>query len=393
MKTSNRILKSILLFFLIVPLIIAAQKEEPDREKIIEFHGYIKDLNSFTVTDHFDSLDYVNLLHNRLNFSFNFSPKFKGRLEIRNRIFFGDLWKQAPDFGKLINQGDELMSLSKLWVNHSNLVIQSVIDRGWLQYVSGKWDIKLGRQRINWGLNNTWNPNDIFNAFNFLDFDYEERPGADALRIQRTLKNNSVMELAYKPGKNKNMHVGALLYRFNKNKFDFQTLAGIWRQDIVAGGGWAGSIEEAGFKGEFSYFHPQKKFLDTSGTLSFSIMVDQTFKKDWYVTLSFLFNTNPDALINGSPPVINSALTAKTLFPYRYTFFIQAVKSFTVISSLSCSVIYSPEKNSLILFPVFTWNAAKNFDVDLASQTFFASKPGDYKMQGAAFYLRGKWNF
>ena len=377
---------------LMAVLKISAQ-EEAARTKKIELHGYIKDLQSFSVTDRFDSMSYVNLLHNRLNFSFNLSEKFKGRLEIRNRIFFGDLQKQAPGFGKLINQADDLISLNKLWVNDSNLVIHSVIDRVWLQYVSGKWDIKLGRQRINWGLNNTWNPNDIFNAFNFLDFDYEERPGADAIRIQRTLKNNSVLEVAYKPGENKDLHVGALLYRFNKNKYDFQTLAGIWRQDVVAGGGWAGSIKEAGFKGEFSYFHPQKNFLDTSGTLSFSMMADQTFEKDWYLAFSFLLNTNPTAVFSGGMPIINSALTAKTLFPFRYTFLLQATKAFTVISSLTCSVIYSPENNSLILFPNFTWNALKNFDIDLASQSFFSNQPGTYKALGAAFFIRGKWSF
>ena len=34
-------------------------------------------------------------------------------------------------------------------------------------------------------MNLVWNPNDLFNAFSFVDFDYEERPGSDALRIQK----------------------------------------------------------------------------------------------------------------------------------------------------------------------------------------------------------------
>ena len=143
----------------------------------------------------------------------------------------------------------------------NQFVAHSVIDRMLIQYSDEKWDITIGRQRINWGINNIWNPNDIFNAYNFLDFDYEERPGNDAVRIQRNLKNSSALELAYKSGKNKDKHTAAFLYKLNKWKYDFQFLSGIYQTDYVLGGGWAGNIKEAGFKGEMSYFIPIKKHI------------------------------------------------------------------------------------------------------------------------------------
>lgn len=125
------------------------------------------------------------------------------------------------------------------------MVVHSVIDRMLLQYTTNNWDIKIGRQRINWGINNIWNPNDIFNAYNFLDFDYEERPVNDALRIQHYLKNNSTLELAYKPSKNITEHIAAALYKFNKKKntYDWQLLTGIYKTDVVIGGGWAGTLK------------------------------------------------------------------------------------------------------------------------------------------------------
>jgi hypothetical protein len=63
------------------------------------------------------------------------------------------------------------------------------------------------------------------------------------------------------------------------------------------------------------------------------------------------------------------------------------------VFTLNASVIYSPENNSLILFPAFAYNASENLDIDLTIQSFFANDQGKYKNQGSAIYLRGKWSF
>ena len=314
-------------------------------------------------------------------------------MEIRNRIFWGDQLKQVPDFGKTIDQNDGFVSLSRLWVNESTLVVHSVVDRLLFQYQTDKWDIKLGRQRISWGINTIWNPNDLFNAYNFLDFDYPERPGTDGIRIQRFLKNNSTLEVAYKPGKHSNETIAGLLYKFNKKKYDWQILSGIYRYDLVWGGGWAGNIKKAGFKGELSYFHPKKNFFDTSGVVSFSVMADQTFKNDWYVSFAALFNSNPSGLQGMKGSIYIPNLSPKELFPYRYTFHAGVMKSVTPITSFNFSIIYSPEKNTLILFPNYTWNAAKDLDLDITAQSFFASENNRYQTLGTAIFIRGKWNF
>lgn len=374
------------------PVFTAAQ-EDSIKPKWIELHGYIKDLQSVSFTNNVASLTSTNLIHNRLNFKFNISKKISARLEIRNRIFYGDQLKQVPDFGSIINQYNGLMNLSKLWVNEKTLVVHTVIDRMLLQYASGSWDVKIGRQRINWGINNVWNPNDIFNAYNFLDFDYEERPGNDAVRVQHFFKNNATLEMAYKPGKHANESVGAVMYKFNKSNYDYQLLAGVYQTDIVIGGGWAGSIKDAGFKGELSYFHPKKNILDSTGTVSFSVMADQTFKNDWYVSVSALFNSNPSGSTGMNENLFRYNLSAKELFPYRYTFYVGIMKTLTPVSSLNFSIIYSPEKNSLILFPSYAWNIAKNFDLDFTVQSFFATENKQYKAQGTSFFLRGRWSF
>ena len=64
-----------------------------------------------------------------------------------------------------------------------------------------KWELTLGRQRINWGVNLAFNPNDLFNAYSLIDFDYQERPGSDAIRFQYFTNELSSFETAVQFGK------------------------------------------------------------------------------------------------------------------------------------------------------------------------------------------------
>ncbi len=370
-----------------------SQEGSADRPKWVELHGYIKDMQIVSFGGTADSLSSSNLVYNRLNLKFNLSKKLSARFEIRNRMFYGDQVAAIPDFGNLINQYPGNSNLSVLWVNQPNLVIQSVVDRMLVQYSTIKWDVTVGRQRINWGINNIWNPNDIFNAYNFLDFDYEERPGNDAIRVQHYLKDNSTIEFAYKPADADNQSIGAVLYKFNRKKYDIQFLAGVFNTDIVVGAGWAGSIHELGFKGEISYFHPKKQFTDSTGVISASVMADYTFKNNWYVNLSFLFNSDPSNSFNLNYKYMNFNVTAKNLFPFRYTLYTGVVKSFSPITSLNMAMVYSPTNNTLLLYPTFSWNIAEDFDMDFIIQSFFASQEGHYQSLGSSVFLRFRWSF
>lgn len=359
----------------------------------IELQGYIKYIQNTTFVQNIDSNATTNLIHNRLNFKFNIANKFSARLEIRNRIFYGEQIEQTPNFGDLINQDNGFLDLSHLWVNEESFVAQSTIDRMLIQYSDEKWEVSIGRQRINWGINNVWNPNDLFNAFNLLEFDYEERPGSDAVRIQHNLKNNASFELAYKASKNSEEQIAALLYKWNRKKYDFQLLSGIYQTDFVVGGGWAGRIKEAGFKGEMSYFIPKQNSLDSSENFCLSLMADQTFKNDWYLALTMLYNSNPTNAFMISEGIYNFNVSAKMLFPFEYNFHFTAIKTISPISSFNFSFIYSPEKNMLILIPSFAWNVATNFDLDFMAQSFFADQADSYKNLGTNLFIRSRWSF
>lgn len=174
----KRLLLTYLLLFTLTT-IYAQEKEEK-----LFLNGYIKNLQEFSFVDRLEQLQWTTFLHNRLNFKYIPSNSITARLEVRNRVFYGDNVKNITGFSDYISQDNGIVDLSWNIIDNKDLLFNTTIDRALINYTKGDWDITVGRQRVNWGMNLVWNPNDIFNTYNYLDFDYEERPGSDAIRIQ-----------------------------------------------------------------------------------------------------------------------------------------------------------------------------------------------------------------
>src|ERR1035438_9285218 len=110
--------------------------------------GYVKYLEQVSFTNNANELLTDQLLHNRLNFHYGPDAHLNFRLEIRNRLYYGELVQTYPNFAALVTSSNETFNLSKNWVNQNSVLINSTIDRASAEYNNGKWDITLGRQRI-----------------------------------------------------------------------------------------------------------------------------------------------------------------------------------------------------------------------------------------------------
>ena len=256
MEKLLRILKNkFFLFFLIIASCIGLQGQEKKTE--FTLGGYITYLPSYL---EFKGLNHQesqtnHLIHNRINIRGYIQENFSIGLELRNRMLFNEGG---------FNTDNGYVDLSHYFVNDSKFKVHSIIDRMWMKYQKEKIEISVGRQRVNWGINTIWNSNDLFNAYNFIDFDYIERPGSDVIRFQYTGDDLSSLDVVYKPSTLENNSVIAALYKINKMGYDFQFLLANYIDDIALGGGWAGNIKNAGFKGELSYFFDKESPLNKS---------------------------------------------------------------------------------------------------------------------------------
>ena len=385
--------------FFIFPIAVSAQDTTAFRPTLTA-GGYLKYLHGVSWVNAIDQLTTNELIHHRLNLRSEIAPHTTLRLEMRNRFFYGEAVKLQPEFGTIVDTDTGRVRMSVLWVDEPGAVLLTTFDRAMVRYARDKWEAHIGRQRINWGINNVWNPNDLFNAFNFLDFDYEERPGSDAVRVMLHPAMDHTVELAYALGNGPDDHIAAGLYRFNRRRYDYQVLAGLYRTDLVLGGGWAGHIRDAGFKGEASWFLPKDKPLDSTGVFTASLMADRTFGNNWYVSASYLYNSlgNPAPMTGAGAgdiqsPLLSLPLTAKRLLPFEHTFYAGFNKAFSPITGLNVSFLYSPYNNTVVFFPAFTWNVATGFDLDLTMQSFLNDDGEAWRTQGNAVYLRIRWSY
>ena len=357
-------------------------------------NGYLKDLQTTQFTDVNKKWTLENLVHNRIDLHWFHDSSWKFHLGIRNRFFYGDSAALSIQDYLLQHSNDGYFNLSKTIAKGQSFLLNSAIDRASIDYTRGKWEVTVGRQRINWGLNLVWNPNDIFNAYSYFDFDYEERPGTDAVRAQYYINSTSSAEIAYKPGKTADEMIAAGLYRFTKGSYDIQALAGIVNTDYVLGGGWSGVLRQAGFNGEISAFVPRKNFRLANTVISASAGINYTFPSSLYLHGAYLLNSSgllkADSLQEDF--FINN-VSAKSLSPARHSLFAEAAYQFNPLIRGDLSGIYTPADGSFFIGPFFTFSLTNTIELLAGGQLFFGGKQSLYGNYGRALFLRFKWSF
>lgn len=379
----------VILYFLAVGTTALAQ-DSAETKKKWEVNGYIKDLQSLNADKNFDNFATGNLLHNRVNIKWKPVHQFTAAVELRNRLFWGDEVRNTPGFTGLLRNENEWMNMSVVWMSKSNFVLHSNIERLWTEFRQPKWNVRLGRQRINWGITTTWNPNDIFNTYNFLDFDYEERPGTDAIKFQYVFNDFSNMEVAVSPSDKKNKTIAATRYFINKWGYDLQILAGIYQNKFTAGFGWAGSLGNVGYKGEGQAFIGEN---DSVNSFNYALELDYVFKKGWYVSGSVLHNSRGIVEPVNDWSKISFRFSPINLMPARWNFITTTSKEFTPLFSGNMTLVYSPQVNLFIIYPSLKYYVATNLDADLIWQSFFLELQNRIQATNHRVFVRIKWNF
>ena len=169
----------------IIILLLHAETLLPQDKKIsVSLSGYLTTMQSVMFGSLSGPFMNENLLHNRLNFRGYIGNTVTFSAELRNRLFTGDLVRLGKDYTGMIGEDDGLVDMSWNVIEKQSFLFNTTVDRLWIDLNFNNFQVTAGRQRINWGQTFVWNPNDIFNAYSFFDFDYVERPGSDAVRLQ-----------------------------------------------------------------------------------------------------------------------------------------------------------------------------------------------------------------
>jgi len=338
-----------------------------------------------------------NQIHNRLNLEYQPVENLRFELGVRNRLLVGKLIGDIPGYASLFETDNGLADLSWNLAENKNGFMNTSIDRLYVDYTWRNLQLKAGRQRINWGINLVWNPNDLFNAFSYIDFDYEERPGSDAVLLTLYTSKSSSLDVAFKTDRF-NHTTAAARYLFNVRDYDVQFIGGKNENDWVLGGGWSGNIGRISCRGEGSFFSPLPGKSAVSETaVSATVSVDYTFKNSLYIHSAFLYNsmgtTRKGQGISLLDPSFN--LSAKQLSIGKYEWFGQVSYPVSPILNVSLAGMLNPSDLSSYMGPTTTISLQDNLELMLTAQILLGEAGSEYGAMGNTYACFGRlrWSF
>ena len=367
--------------------------------------GYVKDMQGFyylekplvlTNGQTFQWTTY-NQLHNRLNLDWQAAKNFRFELGVRNRLMAGKMIGDIPGYASIFKEDNGLVKLSWNLAEKKDWFLNTSIDRFYMDYTWKKFQIRAGRQRINWGINLVWNPNDLFNAFSYIDFDYEERPGSDAVLLTWYNSGTSSLDMAFKKDGRGNT-TAAARYLFNILDYDVQFIGGKNDNDFVLGGGWSGGIGDVSFRGEGSFFTPlagKEKISETS--VSATVSADYTFKSSLFVHTAFLYNSLGTTQTGSGISLLNpnNNLSAKNLSIGKYEIFGQVSYPINPILNVNFAGMLNPSDGSCYLGPASTISLQNNLELMLTAQLMLGKAGSEYGYMGNTYACFGRlrWSF
>jgi hypothetical protein len=383
---------------ILVLLVVVTESFAQTGTQFFEVGGYLKYMISRSDIPVYGNLT-DQLLHGRVNTKWYATEALTAACEIRARGYEGGTVKNTRNFLDAIRNDHEFAHFdARLW-NSSTSVGYAEIDRLWVDWNRGQWQVTFGRQRVAMGTCLVWNPTDLFNPLSILDFDYEEKPAFDGARVQYYLGPLTKVEVDVRPGKTSSTAATAVAFTTNAWTYDFHLLVAQRSGLGVVGGSWAGDIAGGGFRGEVLVSQKPKEIFPGVYDLSHSngLMVtgvlsgDYTFPNSLYFHIESLYNsigaTEQAGLFESQSRVLG-------LFsPSRWSVFGEISYDVSPLVRGSVFALQNPIDGSRVLVPSVTWSVVANLDLTVIALLFHGDPLTEFGGFGESGYLRLKWSF
>ena len=152
----------------------------------------------------------------------------------------GQYWKADANYA----EGQNYYGLHRLY-------------RGFVTFSPGNTDARFGRQRIAWGTGRFWSPTDVLNPIRPTQLERDERPGTDALLVERKFGPLSRLSAVYAPQHDRGDSSAAIRWHGNHAGIDYSVVGGGFGRDRMAGMDLASQIGSAGVRGELTHTRPE----------------------------------------------------------------------------------------------------------------------------------------
>ncbi len=371
----------------LLPFMVPAQTEEK-----LTVSGYVRELPLLGADKSFSEFGFNNILHNRLNLRYDGGEHWSIRMGQRTRYLYGEAFSN-PLFVEFLKSDQGPLPFSHVLINSGRHVLHTITDRLYVDWQLGDWQIRAGRQRINWGINLVFNPNDFFNNYNFFDFDYDERPGTDAIRVTHFDGPLSRWEFAYSPGIDARNSVAAVMRAINLKGYDLQWMAGYFHHRAAVGTGWAGNIGGMGWKGEVSFFHDLEPVEDREASnIVASMSGDYRFSNGMFWVGEVVYNQQRLGLDFQNMVFIEPQRADNVTFS-EWAVVSTLQYPYELIHTFSLATMYFPVESVLFLSPNYTRSLHNDLDLSVLSQLFIGPSDAPLASAGYNLIMMLKWSF
>ena len=374
--------------------------------------GYAKNLFTYNedISDLFGGVpldigQFQNSLQGRLNIFWYPLDNVYFSLQSRHLVVYQKNIQPLNKVTEILSKNTYYFDLKYESVDKSDFYAYSEIDRFYLDWTIGAVQITLGRQRIAWGTCLVWNPSDLFNPFNFLDFDYEERPGTDALLLQYYTGPVSQIALAVSPGRTGAQIVYTLRYQTNYRNYDLSLQGGWQKQTLRMSFTWAGQLWDAGFRGEILYSDPDLEYARFDPAMPPFFFTQKIDKPYWTGALSLDYSfgnglyLHTEYLYNGLGTRKNAALKrwdilyTGELTPARQSVFFETAYDITPLLRGDIFMMTNPDDHSGVLGPSLQYSLAVDWDLYLLAFFSYGERGTEFGGFPSQYFLRFKFSF
>ena len=377
-----------------------------------EFGGYAKDLITWS-DDDIELLpvrlgQFQNTTQLRLNLFWYPGDNLMASVQTRNLLVYQENIASSRLFLDQLTTSTYYFDLKSDWLEEDNWYGSTEIDRLYLDWTFNDLQVITGRQRIAWGTCLVWNPTDFFNPFDILDFDYEERPGTDAVHVQYYTGPVSQFNMAVTPGRTRYDVIYAGRYVTNYQNYDLALLGGWQKNSLRLAANWAGELFDGGFRGEVLYTRPDiayqtivitdrfpgfelvsRDYQDPYWTIALSY--DYTFENSFYIHTEGLYNglgTTEKAGIRRFDVLFTGELS-----PARYSLFQELAYQVTPLLRADFFIIWNPSDYSWIAAPSVQYSLAANWEAYLLVFPSGGDAGTEYGGYPTQYFARVRFSF
>ncbi|AVM53172.1 hypothetical protein JN06_00473 [Bacteroides zoogleoformans] len=356
--------------------------------------GYLNNSTVYAAT-HPDLLEetlWQNIVYLRTDLDWRASSAIRIDAGMRNIVYTGNA--TALSYIKEYTDGERgWAGMTFDIVDRERMLYRLNIDRLSLQWSSGALEVKVGRQRIDWGQTLVWNPTNIFNPHSFSRFNCLERPGCDALRTTYYHNETSYSEMAISPDRNGRMTT-AFRHGGRMGRADYNLMTGIYREeDAVAGAAMTYGHGELMVRTEGALFVPLDSKDECETIVQIAAGADYAFNSNLTILCEVLYrNRSIDTDVN-SLMFYTDPHSARDLSVSRWSILAQAVYLLTPHLSVRLSASHFTDKR--LSHAGFNLNYRMGANIETSLFAHFANYASQQpiKIKAELGYVQLKWSF